>query len=93
MYIITNIICSIAIRNIENKEILKEILKVVKMIFTPVNGMIGLSFLGNTFGKAKDKVITIDKAGRRLIGILIMFIIILVFETNYIGSFIQEILP
>ena len=70
------ILLTLAISNIENKDILKNVLKVVKMIFTPVNGMIGLSLIGNTFGKAKDKVISTDKAGRRLMGILIIFIIV-----------------
>ncbi len=92
MYIITTIICNIAISNIQNKQILGAIIKVTKMIFTPVNGMIGLSLVGNTFGKAKDKTITTKKAGRRLIGILVIFICILIFETNYIGDFIKEIL-
>lgn len=30
-----------------------------------------------------------EKAGKRLIIILIAFVIVLIFETNYIGSFMQ----
>lgn len=94
MYGITSIICAIDINDIQvdNEQAINDTLNVIKMIFTPINSMIILSSLGNTFGKAKDQEITTEKAGRRTILILIAFIIILIFETNYIGDFITRVL-
>ena len=94
MYLITTVICNIKISGItvENDEALKETVNVMKIIFVPINAMIGLSPIGNVFGKLRDKVIELDKAKIRLIIILIIFILILIFEANYIGNFITDLL-
>ena len=94
MYIITIIICNIATSKIEPiyKDILKDILHVIKIIFTPVNAMIVVSLIGKTLGKVKDGALAKDKAKNRLIAILVAFILILIYETNYIGNFAEEIL-
>lgn len=90
MYFITSIICTVDLKGIDvNEKAIDETTGVVKMIFTPLNAMIALASIGNTFGKVKDKVLDTDKAGKRMIAILVAFIIILVFETNYIGHFIR----
>jgi len=90
MYFITSIICAVDLKGINvNEKAIDETIGVVKMIFTPLNAMIALASIGNTFGKVKDKVLDTDKAGKRLIIILIAFIVILVFETNYIRHFIN----
>lgn len=94
MYIITAGICMIDSKgiNIKSEEALKDTVTVMKLIFTPINSLIILSFLGNTFGKVKDKIIEPEKAGRRTVIILIVFIFILIFEANYIGDFIRGLL-
>ena len=94
MYLITTVICNIKISGItvENDEALKETVNVMKIIFIPINAMIGLSPIGNISGKLRDKVIELDKAKRRLIIILIIFILMLIFEANYIGNFITDLL-
>ncbi len=94
MYAITSIICAIDTTGIEVKseQALKDTLSVVKWIFTPINALVALSSLGNTFGKVKDKVITTDKARKRLIIIGIVLIILFIFETSYIKSFISGLL-
>ncbi len=94
MYVITTVICSVKTSGmiVENEAALKETVNVMKIIFIPINAMIGLSAIGNVLGKLKDKVIDIGKAKKRLIIILIVFIAILIFEANYIGNFITDLL-
>lgn len=94
MYALTAMICNLNTKGIQVKSeaALADTVSVMKLIFTPINAMIVLSTLGNTFGKAKDQVIDAGQAGKRIIILLVLFILILVFETNYIGSFIQGLL-
>lgn len=94
MYGVTSLICAIDTSGVqvENEQALNDTVSVIKMIFTPLNAMIILSSIGNTFGKAKDQYITTEKAGKRLLIILIATIVILVFETNYIKDFITGVL-
>ncbi len=94
MYALTSILCMIGAENLDVKseDALKDITSVMKAIFTPVNSIIVLATLGNVFSKVKDKVIDTNQAGKRIIILLIIFIIILVFETSYIGGFIQNLL-
>ena len=55
MYFITTIICNIKSSGIkiDNKEAINQTLKVVKMIFTPINGMIILASLRQFIWKSK----------------------------------------
>jgi len=94
MYGITSIICAVDTSGIEvkNEQALKDTISVVKWIFTPINALIALTSIGNTLGKAKDQEITTDKAGKRLMIILIALIVIFVFESSYIKSFINGVL-
>ncbi len=94
MYFITSIICSIQSSGLEteNQEALKQTVNVIKLIFTPTNAIMFLTVLGNTFGKLKDKVIEEDKAKKRLLFILIAFVVILIFESSYIKNFITGVL-
>ncbi len=58
MYFITSLICSMNAKGINVKEeALNDVQSVIKLIFTPINSLIVLSYLGNTFGKVKDNVI------------------------------------
>lgn len=58
MYIITSVICALNAKGINvNENALNDVESVMKLIFTPINALIVLSLLGNTFGKVKDNVI------------------------------------
>lgn len=94
MYAITSIICAIVSNEIEveNEEALKQTVNVVKLIFTPINALMLLAILGNTFGKVKDQVLEKEKASKRTIIFIILFIIVLFFETGYIRNFIEGVL-
>ena len=94
MYAITSIICAIGSNGIvvENEEALKQTVNVVKLIFTPINALMLLAILGNTFGKVKDQVLEKEKASKRTIIFIILFIIVLFFETSYIRNFIEGVL-
>lgn len=94
MYGITSIIFGIDTKGIEiqNQNVLNDTLKLMnamKLIFTPINSMILLASLGNIFGKVKDRVYGTDKAGKRVIIVFVVFIILLVFEKGYMGNFVQ----
>ena len=94
MYIITAIICNIDANEItvKSEAALDEVLTVLKLIFTPINAMVLLASLGNVFGKVKDKVYGTDKAGKRVIIIIAVFILLIIFEKSYIGDFIRGLL-
>ena len=94
MYGIVSMICAIKSNVIktDNVNAINDTFDVIKMIFTPINALILLAPLGNTFGKAYDKTIEADSAGKRIIALLIIFVIIIIFETNYIGDFISNLL-
>lgn len=94
MYGITSIMCAMKSNGIkvDNADAINDTLGVIKMIFTPINAMILLAPIGNILGKAKDETITTDSAGKRLAILLAVFVIIIIFETNYIGSFITNLL-
>lgn len=94
IYALTSMICGISTKGIEVKseDALNDTVSVMKFIFTPINSMIILSFLGNIFGKVKDQAIDTSKAGKHILILLVAFIIILVFETSYIGNFVTGLL-
>lgn len=94
VYVVTAIVCSLSVSGMQVKSepALKDTLSVMKMIFTPINAMIVLATLGNVFGKLKDKAIEIDKAGKRIVIMLVVFIIVLVVESNYVGGFVHSLL-
>ncbi len=94
MYGLTCILCVLKSNGIKinNTEAINNTLGVIKMIFTPINAIILLAPLGNIVGKAYDKEIETESAGKRILALLIIFVIIIVFETNYIGNFITNLL-
>ena len=94
MFGITSIICVLKSSGIKtnNTAAINDTLGVIKMIFTPINALIFLAPLGNIIGKAKDNVITTNIAGKGILILLVIFAIIIIFETSYIGSFISNLL-
>lgn len=94
MYAITSIMCTTNLNGIHvtNGQAIEDTVSVIKWIFTPINALIALCSIGNTLGKAKDQEITTDKAGKRLVIIAIALVIIFIFESSYIRSFINGVL-
>lgn len=94
MYGITSVICNMNTEGmvVKSEAALKDTVTVMKLIFTPINSMVVFGVLGNTFGKVKDQVIDMSKAGMRVIILLVVFVLLLIFEVNYIGDFITGLL-
>lgn len=94
MYIVTSIVGSIATSgiNVKSDLALKDILVSMQLLFTPINSMIVFATLGNIFGKLKDKAIDTDKAGKRIIIMIAVFIVLLIIEASYIGGFTTDML-
>ncbi|MCI8519690.1 MAG: hypothetical protein HFJ51_06620 [Clostridia bacterium] len=94
MYFVTSIVGSAATSgiNVKSDLALRDALVSMQLLFTPINSMIVFGVLGNIFGKLKDKAIEADKAGKRVIIMLAIFIVILVIEASYIGGFVRDIL-
>ena len=65
MYFITSIICTMNGKWISSNKVsaLNDVESVLNLIFTPINSLIVLSLLGNTFGKVKDNVIRNRQSG------------------------------
>jgi len=59
IYVVTAMICGMDAKGVDTRseEALNDTVTVMELIFTPVNALIILSLLGNTFGKIKDQVI------------------------------------
>ena len=94
MFGLTSILCVLKSNGIKvnNVDAINDTLSVIKMIFTPINALILLAPLGNIVGKAYDQIITTESAGKRVLILLIIFVIVIIFETNYIGNFISNLL-
>lgn len=94
MYIVTSVVCGIAVGGIavKSEKALEDTMLIMKLIYTPINSMIVLGTLGNVFGKLKDHSLETDKIGKRLMIMIVLFIIVLVVESSYLGGFVQDIL-
>ncbi|MBR3003209.1 MAG: hypothetical protein IKF38_06645 [Clostridia bacterium] len=92
--IVTFIVFNISQNGISYKsqEQMEVVRNVLVILFTFVNGLIVMPPISKVFGKIFDKQIDKDKAQKRLIVILIIFIVILFFECSYMKSIQQEII-
>lgn len=92
--IITSLICNIQLKNIEIQNIEKQkiIKRTIECIFIPINLLIYCTPIGVTLNKFKDNAIKKDKLKKRFLIITIVFIIILIFESNYIANFYRGVL-
>ena len=92
--IITNIICAIGFNGIQiqNKEKQNIIENTIKHIFIPINLLIYSTPIGVFINKLKDNIIKKEKFNKSIIIITIIFLLVLVFETNYISNFYRGVL-
>ena len=70
----------------ENQEIMKTIRKVFVLVFTIVNGYILLPYSFNILEKIKNAEIGKEKVQKKIIIILVVFIIIAIFESKYLSN-------
>ena len=87
-WIITYIIYNVSKMGItyENQEIMKRIRKVFVLVFTIVNGYILLPYSFNILEKIKNAEIGKEKVQKKIIIILVVFIIIAIFESKYLSN-------
>lgn len=87
--VLTIIICSItsAQINIAPKELIKITKTTAILIFAPLNSIILLPFVGSTLSKYKDEQIDEKKMKKRMTIEMIILIITIIIELNYIKNF------
>ena len=91
MYLFTSILCGISTGGLEvkNEKAFNTVVIVTNLLFTPINALVILSFLGNVFGKLKDKDLEMSKASKFFMILAVIIILIVIFETRYMGEFIR----
>ena len=86
MYIITLIIFNISkngitYQNIESEKIVRNVLV---LIFTSLNGMITLPYIGRLLNKVNEDEITKKAFSKKVLILIIVFIVCLIFECGYL---------
>ena len=86
MYIITLIIFNISkngitYQNIESEKIVRNVLV---LIFTSLNGMITLPYIGRLLNKVNEDEITKKAFSKKVLILIIVFIVCLIFECDYL---------
>lgn len=86
MYIITLIIFNISkngitYQNIESEKIVRNVLV---LIFTSLNGMITLPYIGRLLNKVNEDEITKKAFSKKVLILIIVFIVCLTFECGYL---------
>ena len=88
IFIITVIICSISSSNINtNFNYLKIAKTTAILIFSPINTIITLPYIGNILNKYKGKKINNIQLKKRFLILTIIVFIIIIFEIGYIKNF------
>lgn len=93
MFIVTLIVFNISSNGIkfENAEVTGKVKNMLLAVFIPVNGLITMPYLASLFGKASLNEIEKDKLNKRLLILIVLFIIIMIFEYSYFKSTQQGI--
>lgn len=94
LYLITLLIFNIAKKGIEYQEIAieKSIRNILVMIFTGINSLIVLPFMAKQFNKIHEGEIETKEFSKKIMILLIVFIICMCFESSYMKSTQQGIL-
>ena len=72
-----------------NEDILFNVRTILVLVFTPINGLIVMPYVANMINKIKQKSIKKQESQKKVIRLLIVFIIILILECFYLKD-IQE---
>lgn len=88
MYIITIILFNISKNgiNYQNSESEKIVRNILVLIFTTINGMITLPYIARLLNKAYENEIEKTTFTKRIVILLIMFIICAIFEIGYLND-------
>ena len=88
VFIITVIICFISTGGINaNVKYISIARNASILIFAPINAIISLPYISNTFNKYKDKRINQTELKKRILIFSIILIFVLIFEIGYIEDF------
>ena len=87
--IMTTIICFISSNNIntENTQYISIIRNTSTLLFSPINSIIFIPYIGNLLNKYKDNRLDEEQIKKRLIILAIILILIVIFELDYIKAF------
>ncbi len=87
--IMTTIICFISSNNIntENTQYISIIRNTSILLFSPINSIIFIPYIGNLLNKYKDNRLDEEQIKKRLIILAIILILIVIFELDYIKAF------
>lgn len=85
-YIITMVIFNISQNgiNYQSEITKKEVRKILVLLFTSLNSVIFVPYIAKIWNKVKKNEIEDDKLKKRIIGIIIVFIICAIFECGYL---------
>ena len=87
--IMTTIICFISSNNINtvNTQYISIIRNTSILLFSPINSIIFIPYIGNLLNKYKDNRLDEEQIKKRLIILAIILILIVIFELDYIKAF------
>lgn len=87
-FIITLIIFNISKSavNYNSKDMIKSVQNILVSVFTALNGLIFIVPVARTYMKIKNKDSNISKIKISMITIIILFILVMIFETNYLKN-------
>ena len=87
--IMTTIICFISSNNIntENTQYISIIRNTSILLFSPINSIIFIPYIGNLLNKYKDNRLDEEQIKKSLIILAIILILIVIFELDYIKAF------
>lgn len=87
-FIITLVICSISSNTINvNDSYLRIARNTAILLFSPINAIITLPYIGSILNKYKDKRINQSDVKKRFLILLIILLIVIIFEIGYIKDF------
>ena len=94
IYLITLLVNSFAQNGIEfeKEAIAKEIKNILVLVFTGLNAMIVLPFIARTLEKVDSGEIEKDELSKKIVILVIIFIICMIFECNYMKNTQEGIL-
>ena len=92
--LITLLIFNLSSKNIiyEKQEMIGNVKTILMMVFIPFNGLIFIPYIAKITSKLEDGEIDKQKVKKNIIILLILFIILMIWECNYLKSAQQGII-
>ena len=94
MLVFTHIVFSISTNGLNYyiPDMVGKVRLIMLIVFIPVNGLIVMPYLANTVSKIINHDITQEKTNKRIITLLIIFVLVLIFECYYFKTTQQGII-